>query len=226
MSSHASSTLARAIHLTELRRDRQRLSSQTEILRILIHCLEPEQMLDNLLLKCQEIIGAANVSLFLMDEKQTELVRTVGFNAGAKITRHHSIPVGSSITGKSAELGRAFTLNQPEYSSDYIPDLEWKGKGTVRNIMVIPLSASGATLGVLRLLNKKDGDFSHADLTLLEELAASLSVAIRNMKLHERLGQSIEAQIESNRALQKLNNEYILQSCELSEMKKKLTGVR
>jgi signal transduction histidine kinase len=54
-----------------------------------------------------------------------------------------------------------------------------------RNLLCVPLVAREQVIGVLEVLNKKEGTFSQQDLELLTAIAAFAAIAIENARLHE-----------------------------------------
>lgn len=220
MSHHVSAAISHAIHNSKMLRDRERLHRLSEFQRILINYLEPEEMLQNLLKRCQEMMGVVSATVFLKDEFSEDLALKVGFAGKKKMTKKLKISFGESITGKVAKSGKTFLLNEPEKDKRYIGQVEWPGKGTVKNLLATPILISNTTIGVIRLLNKKGGPFIKEDAQLLKDVADSLSIAIRNMNLYEQLNQSVEEIIVANRNLETLNDELKLKARELEVMKK------
>jgi GAF domain-containing protein/DNA-binding response OmpR family regulator len=219
MSHHVSSALSHAFHATEVKRDRARQKKMSEFLRILVNCLNPDEMLEELLRKCQEIMGAACAGIFIITPDQKELNLELGFNGKKKMSARKAIPVGKSITGKAAQAGKSLVCNDPDNDPGFLTEYEWGSKATIRNALAAPLKLSDTTMGAIRLLNKKGGDFSEADAELLEDLAGSLSIAVRNMKLYEQLNSSINETISANRTLQDLNEKLVMKNRELSTLK-------
>jgi GAF domain-containing protein len=146
----------------------------------------------------------------------------VGYNGNTEISRKIEIPLGQSITGLTAKEGKIFLLNNPAKDKRFIPEVEWPFKGTICSYLSAPLRLSNTTIGVIRLLNRRDGPFLAADAQLLMDVADSLSIAIRNVKLYEQLNRSVEDVITANRNLQKANDELTLKAKELEALKKQL----
>lgn len=220
MSHHVSAALAAAIHTSALTHDRERLSALSSFQRILIHYLEPEEMLRELLRKCQEMMNVVSAAVFLKNEFSEDLELRLGFNAQHEMTKKLTIGFGESITGRTAKEGKIYLLNAPEKDPRYIAETEWPYKGVIRSILTAPVRLSNTTIGVIRLLNKRDGSFTPEDAQLLRDVADSLSIAIRNLKLYEQLNRSVEEIIAANRNLENLNDELNLKAKELEVMKK------
>jgi signal transduction histidine kinase len=56
---------------------------------------------------------------------------------------------------------------------------------TTQDLLAVPLQARGRTIGAIEAINKLDGEFSQADLALLEALAGPAATAIENARLYE-----------------------------------------
>ncbi len=224
MSHHVSASLSHAIQTSEMKRDRQRLQRLTEFQRVLIHYLEPEQMMCDLLQKVQDLMNTVNVAIFLQDDEGGDLVLKMGFNGKKEMSKKIVIRYGESITGLAAKEGKLFMINSPEKDRRFIMEAEWPGKGVIRSMLVAPIRLSGQTIGAIRLLNKRSGPFNQDDAQLLKDVADPLSIAIRNMKLYEQLNKSVEDIIEANRNLEKANDELAMKAKELEVLEKVVRG--
>jgi len=219
---HVSAALGLAIHASAVEKDRERLQRYSEFQKILIHYLEPEDMLRDLLRKCQDMINVVSAAIFLKNEFSEDLELRMGFNGKHEMTRKMSVPFGESVTGIAAKESKIICLNVPENDPRYIAGTEWPYKGVIRNLLVAPIRVSGTTIGVIRLLNKRDGAFGQQEAQLLKDVADSLSIAIRNMKLYEQLNHSVEEIVTANRNLQMVNDELSMKAKELEALKKRI----
>lgn len=61
-----------------------------------------------------------------------------------------------------------------------------------RNVISLPINYHGRIIGVISLLNKVDGGFSEADLTLLNTAVEIIAVAVGNAQLHKQTIDLIE----------------------------------
>ena len=213
-----------AMALADLERDRNRLKLLSELQRILFQYLEPAEMLRQILIKCQEILGVVSAAVFLKDELSGELWLRVGLNAGKEMSTVQRIPVGKSITGLVAESNKILIVNNPAKEPRFVAELEWPESGSIRNLMAAPLTLSEQTIGVIRLLNRREGNFSAEDGRLLKDIADSLAVALRNLQLYEKLKKSVDEVIVTNQMLQRANDELNLKAKELEALKKQMAA--
>jgi PAS domain S-box-containing protein len=90
-------------------------------------------------------------------------------------------------------VGWVVATGQPALVPDVSRDPRWyneidKGTGFVtRSILCVPLIVGHEVIGAIELLNKRDGEFSQADVQLLESIAAPVAIAIQNAQLHQRV---------------------------------------
>jgi PAS domain S-box-containing protein len=135
-----------------------------------------------------ELIDAEGCSIWLWDEEQSDVLicqDAVGLGA-VKLLRHLRIQVGESIVGWVAQNGESAlvpdTSKDPRYRvfESALSNLE------VNSILAVPLRTTEQVSGVLEVINKKEAAFRDSDRSVLETLAASISIALENAKLRER----------------------------------------
>ena len=219
-SHQVSLTFVHALALADLEREKNRLKLQNDLQRILLQYTEPEEMLRQMLLKCQELLNVVSAAVFLKDELSGELWLRLGLSGPKPITQIHRIPIGQSITGLVAKTNQVMMVNDPAAEPRFHAGLEWPEKGTIRNLIAAPLVLSKETIGVLRLLNRREGGFGAEDGRLLKDIADSLAVALRNLQLYEKLQKSVGEVVAMNRMLQQANDELNLKAMELEALKK------
>lgn len=139
------------------------------------------------------VIGARGGSLLLVDEGAEELVFEVAVGAEAPELSGMRIPLGEGIAGLVAVTGHPMALSDargdPRVSDDvsrtigYVPDA----------LLCVPLEYDDRVIGVLELVDKRDGTtFTGADIGSLVLFANQAAVAIRQSGLHRQLALLIE----------------------------------
>ena len=150
--------------------------------------LGAEMQLDNLLpviiSKTTEVIDAERSSLFIYDEETNEMWSKVAEGMDSKEIR---FPVGVGIAGDVAKTLK--TVNIPDaYKDDrFNPAFDKETNYRTKSILCMPmLNNEGALVGVVQVLNKKDGStFDDKDESLLEALSVQAGVAIQRARLLE-----------------------------------------
>ena len=148
--------------------------------------LGAEMQLDNLLpviiSKTTEVIDAERSSLFIYDEETNEMWSKVAEGMDSKEIR---FPVGVGIAGDVAKTLK--TVNIPDAYKDnrFNPAFDKETNYRTKSILCMPmLNNEGALVGVVQVLNKKDGStFDDKDESLLEALSVQAGVAIQRARL-------------------------------------------
>jgi DNA-binding NarL/FixJ family response regulator/putative methionine-R-sulfoxide reductase with GAF domain len=150
--------------------------------------VEPPRVLGSALRAVAECLGAAPVSVYLLESESGLLRREAQWEADGPSDREVLIRE-AGLTGAAFESGQAIACAAPaadprfDASSD---TPEGRGAGP---LLVVPLRFRGRTLGVCRIFT---ADPNAASPRTAEVLGAALSAAVRNVLLYRSLIDSIE----------------------------------
>jgi adenylate cyclase len=157
------------------------------ILLDVMNSLTVERNLDTLLQKIMqktsEVMEADRSTLFLLDEEKQEIWSKVAQGAAMKEIR---VPFGAGIAGHVAKSGE--TVNIPDAYQDprFNPEVDRRTGYHTRTILCMPMkSPEGKILGVIQVLNKRHGVFTHEDEELLDALESQAAIAVENALLIE-----------------------------------------
>jgi len=139
-----------------------------------------ERLLDLICSAVTDLIHAERTSLFLVDRERGELWSTVAQNSTAI-----RLPMGSGIAGSVATSGKVINIPSAYEDARFNPDNDRRSGFTTRSILCMPLvNYSGAVVGVIQALNKRDGTaFGAYDEQVLSALCSQAGVAIDNTQL-------------------------------------------
>jgi PAS domain S-box-containing protein len=97
----------------------------------------------------------------------------------------------AGFTGHIIETGKTLVVNEDlrkaaeEYGSEMLTDADWP-----KSIAYIPILAEGKVIGVIALSNlEEENAFDAASVRLVESLAASLGIALSNVRLFDETNQ-------------------------------------
>jgi len=147
-----------------------------------------EMQLDNLLpviiQKTTEVMDADRSSLFIYDSETQELWSKVAEGLDAKEIR---FPVGVGIAGDVAKTLKTSNIQDAYKDERFNPDFDKKTNYRTKSVLCMPmLNNEGELVGVVQVLNKKDGGaFDDQDKNLLEALSVQAAVAIQRAQLLE-----------------------------------------
>ena len=111
----------------------------------------------------KELLEADRCSVFIYNDK-TKCLWTVLSDGVEKINIH----VDEGIVGASFQEHKALIVNDPYSDKRFSPKIDHETGYLTHNIIAIPINnAFNKPIGVLQLLNKKNGDFDKEDKRLL-----------------------------------------------------------
>lgn len=144
------------------------------------------------------VLQAQAATLFLVDERQSQLLFYVPTGRAGGVLREMRIPINQGVAGWVA------TNRQPIIVNDVSRDLRFSARVDAetgfqtKNILCVPLLSQGRLVGVLEVLNKEvKGGFNQEDQTWLETLANQAAVAIENAHLFQGLRKEQERMIKA-----------------------------
>jgi len=142
-------------------------------------------LLQKIMQKTSEVMDADRSTLFVVDEAKQQIWSKV---AQGEAMGEIRVPLGVGIAGHVAKTGE--TVNIPDAYKDprFNPEVDRKSGYRTRTILCMPMkNLQGKILGVLQVLNKRDGAFTVDDEELLEAFAGQAAIAVQNALLNEEL---------------------------------------
>jgi len=166
--------------------DTQALRQILEVTRKLAAPFDLDTMLAEVVDASREVLNADRGTVFLYDEKHDELVVRVGTDLD-----QIRIPADKGIVGESAQTRKL--INVPDCYADerFNRAIDKQTGYRSRCMLTIPLIGYEESLiGVLQILNKKDGVFDAQDEYVAQALAAQAAVVLHRVKLTEQIIES------------------------------------
>lgn len=161
--------------------------------RLVSSTLDVEQIPTLLIQRIAEMFGAECGSLSLVSKEKGGVVFLAAYDDQGrelKSLKNYLMPFGEGIVGLVAQTGIAHIVNNVHEDPGWSPAADRLTGFTTRKIIAMPLIAEGQILGVIELLNKKEGDFGQRDLELLSVVAASTAIAVKNAQQYAALQQA------------------------------------
>lgn len=196
---------ARLFNETETRA--RQLGTLNEISKELSSTLDLESLLVRIMRAAVEILGTEAGSLFLIDEGTQELVFRV-VEGGAQNLVGTRLPAGVGIVGEAAVSGGPVIVNNVVQDRRWFSDVDRETEFQTQSLLAVPLRLQDQSIGVLEVINKKDGSaFDDEDVSLLTTFAAQASVAIQNARLYEATDAELAARVDELQNLQRIDRE-------------------
>lgn len=197
---------ARLLEETEQRA--RQLSTLNEITRQLTSTLELEPLLQNILENAVGILNCEAGSLFLMDENTDELIFKVTVGPVASNLIGQRLAPGTGIVGRAVETRGPVIENEDQNSVNRFKGIDQQTGFVSRSLMAIPLQVKDRVIGVVEVINRRDGlPFLDDDQTLLTAFAGQAAVAIENARLYTLTDQALADRVEELSVMQRIDRE-------------------
>ncbi|MBT3320900.1 MAG: GAF domain-containing protein [Anaerolineae bacterium] len=204
--------IVKARLLQETERRAKQLSTLNEITQQLTSTLEHEPLLQNILESAVQILDCEAGTLFMVDENTEELVFTVTVGPAAGDLIGKRIPPGKGIVGKAVETRAPVVENNTQDTKDWLKSTakstDEKTGFVTQALLAVPLQVKGNVIGVVEVINKKDGlPFVDGDENLLTAFAGQAAVAVENARLYTLTDQELSARVEELSIMQRIDRE-------------------
>jgi signal transduction histidine kinase len=189
--------IVKARLLEETQKRAHQLSTLNEITRQLTSTLDQEPLLQNILDNAVNILNCEAGTLFLMDDQTGELVFRVTVGPVAGNLLGQKLPPGTGIVGRAVQTRAPVIENDAQHSSTR-SDMADKQTGFIsRALLAVPMQVKDRVLGVIEVINRRDGlPFVADDQNLLTAFAGQAAVAIENARLIALTDQELTARVE------------------------------
>jgi len=162
-----------------------------EITGLLNSTLDLDELLQQIMSSAAELLGAETSSLLLVDEDSGDLnITTATGESGEQITRRQ-VPAHQGIAGWVVDNREVAVVDSPKDDDRFYAVMDQAIKFETRNMVAVPLKVRDNTIGVVEVINKRDGSFTVLDAELAQALANQAAIAIDNARLYARLADAV-----------------------------------
>jgi signal transduction histidine kinase/putative methionine-R-sulfoxide reductase with GAF domain len=194
--------------LQETEQRARQLSTLNEVTRRLTSTLELDPLLQSILESAVGILNCEAGSLFLVDDQTGELVFRVTVGPVAKDLLGQRLPPGSGIVGRAVNTRRPVIENDVKRSAGWDANADTQTGFITRALMAVPLQVKDNVIGVIEVINRRDGlPFVEEDQTLLTAFAGQAAVAMENARLYTLTDQELAARVEELSVMQRIDRE-------------------
>jgi signal transduction histidine kinase len=190
--------IVKARLLYETQQRAHQLSTLNEITRQLTSTLEQEPLLRNILENAVNILNCEAGTLFLMDEQTGDLIFRVTVSPVAANLVGQRLQAGAGVAGRAVQTRAPVIENDSQRSTAIRYEGTDKQTGfTSRSLLAVPMQIKDRVLGVIEVINRKDGlPFVEDDQNLLTAFAGQAAVAIENARLLAMTDQELTRSVE------------------------------
>lgn len=164
----------------------EQLTALLELQRELAHEADVDKILRRIGDASCDLLGAERGALYVVDEARNEVWSKVLTRSELKEIR---LPLdGRSLAAEVARTGAVLRIQDPYNDPRFDPGVDARSGFRTRSLLVFPIQARDRRkLGVLQVVNKREGEFDEADERIGTALAAAAGIALEYVHLTAEL---------------------------------------
>jgi diguanylate cyclase (GGDEF)-like protein len=159
-----------------------------EMNKVLTSSRDINDVLVTIVKRVKDMTEAKAWSIILADEESGELVFEKSSGTAKKSIKKLRLKPGEGIAGWVAKRGVPLVVSDVGKDKRFSKRIDEQSGFRTNSVMCAPIISKGKTLGVLEVINKKDGKaFTGEDLDLLMKLVDQAALAVEKISLHQKL---------------------------------------
>ena len=148
----------------------------------------PASPLTRIIESATELTEGEASSLMLVNPENNKLYFEIALGPKGPSVKQYSINMGEGIAGWVAEKNTSLIVNDARSDARFFPDIAQKIGFPTTSILAVPMRVKDKLVGVIEILNKKDGKkFTEEDLQWLEIFSTQAAIAVQNARSFQRV---------------------------------------
>lgn len=179
------------VALIEMERRNLQLTTAAQVSRAASSILDPDTLVQDTVDLVQKRFSLYYVGLFLVDQSGAQLgeanrwaVLQAGTGEAGRVMKaqNHRLEVGGQsmvgqcIAAAQVQIWRGIEHHEDRFPNPLLPE--------TRSEMALPLISRGEVIGAMTFQSSQPGDFSEADISVLQTMADQVANAILNTRLY------------------------------------------
>ena len=172
----------------QLKRKINEMRSMQQIGKTLSSVLDRDRLLIIIMNEVTRLMDAERGTLYIVENEKGELWSKIAQKAEIKEIR---LKIGVGIAGHVAKTGTVINIKDAYNDKRFDPTTDKKTGYKTRSILCMPIrepvkkkGQEGEIIGVLQILNKKNGVFTNEDEDLLTSLCSQIAISLVNARLY------------------------------------------
>ncbi len=175
--------------IKEYNRELMQLNHSSQLLNA---TLDSDQILGTTVIESQRLLDVTACSIWFVDPVTNELVCRQATGPGKNILEGWRLAPGQGIVGWVVQNDQNVIVADVQKDPRYFEDVDKQTGLGLRSILTTPLRVKKNVIGALQAVDTGIGRFDLTDLTLIELLGTTASIAIENAQLYEQARQDAE----------------------------------
>jgi len=184
--------------------DKESLITFLETSYLIHSSLNPAEILSRIMIQINRVTRSVAGTLLLLDEKTNELVFSVPTGPMGKQLTDIRLPPGEGIAGWVAEHGEPLIIPDVKEDPRFYGGIDSETGFETKSILCVPLKVGAKLIGVVEVINRKDGTpFTEKDLLLLSIFASHAALVIEKARFYRELQERVQEVLANTAELEK-----------------------
>lgn len=172
-----------------LKQMKKELSFFINVGKALTSTLELDKVLNIIMDNAQKLVRSEAWSLLLLDEERNDIYFALTKGEQPEGLQGQRLQMGEGIAGWVAEKGRPLIVRDVLKGSRFSGYFKNHSRGVIpKCVLCVPIINKKKTIGVLEIINKKDGTpFTKKDMELMLKLVDQAAIAIERSNLYQKM---------------------------------------
>ena len=180
-------SLTSSIAEPEIRKKIQKIAQLVEISAILNSTLKQDLLLQNILESAADLLDCCVISILLYDEREKELRFAATSSVNIDQLERIPVPLDNSLAGTIYTENRYLVINNTKDDPRHYDEVGDEVGLQVDSLLGVPMRIKDRVTGVIEALNKKEGEFTDFDVSLLLVVASQAAISMHNAQLIQAL---------------------------------------
>lgn len=166
--------------------ERNFFEAMCEALERIVGSLDHEEVMKSIVESTVKAVGLKACSLRLLDHRRRKLIFGCSTGLSEGYIRKGPVLIEESALDREALSGKTVYLENAQTDPRFQYPEKAKQEG-IFTVLVTPLTASGACVGVLRIYSGEVRRFDEEEIRFLEAMARLSGLALENARMHQTL---------------------------------------
>jgi Nif-specific regulatory protein len=172
-----------------LSRENQLLRSLVDVSRSINQHLKIDELISHIIKRITTAMNVETASIMLYEAQKKGLVFYSSSDTTERAEKLEEIiiPMDHGIAGSVFRSGRAEIIPDVGKDPRHYKSVDRATEFTTTSMIAVPLQSRDKTIGVLEVINKKQGLFDNEDLNFVVSVAPMIAMALENARIHTEL---------------------------------------
>ncbi|HEX8949152.1 MAG TPA: HD-GYP domain-containing protein [Dissulfurispiraceae bacterium] len=163
------------------------LEAFVEITTLVNSTLDIHEIKERAIASAMKLTDSEAGSLLFVDTENKELFFDVASGKKGNKIKTVRLSMGQGIAGWVAENRLPLIIEDAQADARFYKKVDEKSGFVTRSMICVPVETKTKLIGVLQIINKRNGMFTTEDMVMIVSFSNQVAIAVENARLHEEL---------------------------------------